>query len=158
MSGPIVRKTTSKGAVLRFQQFAEGLDVQCTAGPLHFNAFIKPESDLATVVVAKSPCAYNPEDKCGAIGFSMSEEFVLLLEEFFGHVAQEMKATREQWPANQLAQAKKAIRLAEGQTLSVMESLGADLRTAEAEIERLQGELKAVRNHKRKPRPKAVPA
>lgn len=133
-----VHRTTSKGGVLRSEQYSDGLQVQCTAGPIHFDAWVDPTKKSISFCITSAADAARPDAPAGVIRFQTSPEFSAMLGEFFGTVTRSMEHALKQLPEQQAKSAQVA------------------LAQKAAELEATKAELKAVRNHKRKPRPKAV--
>lgn len=134
MSKPVVRRTTSRGGVLRSTTFKEGMQIQCSAAHIHFDGFVEGGKDWADVVITEAVTSLKPDRAPVAIGMNMTREFAELLAEFFANLAGLMKEEQKKRPENRLAQAEEARRC------------------AEAQMESLHAELKAVRSHKRKPK------
>jgi len=134
-----VHDTTSRGGVLRSKAYKEGTHAQCTAGPIHFDAFVSEAGTSAGICITEAVDSFKPDADPKCIRLEVSSEFAAMLANYFGNLAKLMEHTRKNRPENQLAQAKEA------------------LRSAEAQVSHLEAVNKAVRSHKRKPRPKAVP-
>lgn len=136
----IVHNTTSKGAVTRTIPFKDGVQVQCTAGHIHFDAWLASKSDDFRMAITQAADPAQEDPGVSLVRFTGSAEYAEALGDYFLALAKAMKRNKQQRPENQLAQANEAARC------------------AEAQVDSLQAELKAVRSHKRKPRLKAVPA
>lgn len=133
-----VHGTTSKGGVLRSEQYRDGLQVQCTAGPIHFDAWVDPDKKSISFCITSAGDAARPDVPVGLIRFQTSSEFSAMLGEFFGTVTRSMEHAIKQLPEKQVERAN------------------VELAKTAGELEATKAELRAVRNHKRKPRPKAV--
>lgn len=148
MNGPIVLSATTHGGVLRTKHFADGTQLQCTAGPFHFDAFVKPDKDWVDVVLTSAACSTKPDKPPSSIGMSVTGEFSDLLKDFFGMVSRELECYKQVRPEAQIGQAYEEAGVAEKR----MFDAESGLRVAEAEIERLKAENKAIRSKKRRPR------
>lgn len=134
MSGPVVHRTTSKGGVMRTQTCKEGVSIQCSAGRHHFDAFVRPGEQWSDIVISQGASAIKPGRKPKALALQVTSDFAELLAEFFQGVSTVRKQVNDQQPESKLDRAH--------------EMLG----RAQAEVETLKAEIKAIRSHKRKPK------
>lgn len=134
MSGPVVHKTTSKGGVMRTHTCDEGVSLQCSAGRHHFDAFVRPGEQWSDIVISQGGSAIEPDRKPKAVTMQITSDFAELLAEFFQGVSTVRKQVNDQQPKAELDRAH--------------EMLG----RAQAEVETLKAEIKAIRAHKRKPK------